>query len=176
MSRNTRRGAFPARSQRIRDWGVGPQEAGAVISADGKLLWSAGTAPIQNLMVIRTRGWISYYLLTTDAAGGGFRGASGIYLMTEDAFAVGATAVLDPLIDSNSDMWLWHSFFDVRSITATIADGVNAGAVLVRQEIDSKAMRKGFDPERVMVGVTGVIEGGTSTVRVQADTRQLFLS
>ncbi len=119
---------------------------------------------------------VRYYLTAAASVGDGFRGASGIYLMTEDAFTVGVTAFLDPLLDANSDMWLWHSFFDVRAITATITDGVNAVGAVVTQEIDSKAMRKGFDPERVMVGVTGVIETGVASMQVFADTRQLFLS
>ena len=113
--------------------------------------------------------------MTSGPVGEGFRGAHGIYLMTEDAFSVGVTAALDPLIDSNADMWLWHSFFDVRMITATPADGSNAFAAVSRIEIDSKAMRKGFDPERVMVGVTGVTETGAAAVAILAgETRQLF--
>ncbi len=95
-------------------------------------------------------------------------------MMTEDAFAVGATAALDPLTDANSDMWIWHSFFNVVAVSATIADGGNAVSGSVRQEIDSKAMRKGFDPERVMVGVTEVVEAGAASLQVVADTRQLL--
>ena len=108
------------------------------------------------------------------AIGDGFRLASGIYMMTEDAFAQGGIAALDPIDDQNSDMWLWHSFADIRAITATIGDGVNAVSAVVRQEIDSKAMRKNFDPERVMVGVTQAIEAGTATMEIEAATRQLF--
>ena len=126
--------------------------------------------------MIRTRGQFAAYMETGGAAGNGFRGAAGIYMMTEDAFAVGVTAALDPLVDANSDMWLWHTFFDVRQNTNTLSDGANAFGMTFRTEIDSKAMRKGFDPERVMVGVTGVVETNAATVRIQADTRQLFLS
>ena len=174
----TRRSGFQprSRSSRIKDWGIGPQSVGGTLAADGKQLWSGGTTPGQNLTVIRTRGWVSYYLTTASVVGAGFRGASGIYMMTEDAFAIGVTAALDPILDANSDMWLWHSFFDVRAITATIADGVNAQACVMRQEIDSKVMRKGFDPERVMVGVTGALESASAVIEIQAETRQLFLS
>ena len=113
-------------------------------------------------------------LLTAAAAGDGFFGATGIYMMTEDAFAIGGTAALDPIDDANSDMWIWHSFWDVRAITTTISDGVNAVAASQRIVIDSKAMRKGFDPERVMVMITQVIESGTATAEMNAETRQLF--
>ena len=96
-------------------------------------------------------------------------------MMTEDAFAIGVTAALDPLVDANSDMWLWHSFGAVTSPSGTFADGVNAFSIVQRIEIDSKAMRKNFDAERVMVGVTGAIEEGTATMVMKADTRQLLM-
>ncbi len=176
FQRRGSRQLIPGRSARIKDWGLGPSILGGSLSSTGKLLWATGTAPSQNLTVIRTRGLVQVVLTASDIAAGGFAGAHGIYMMTEDAFAVGVTAALDPLTDANSDMWLWHSFFDVRSITATIADGVNAFGVVSRIEIDSKAMRKGFDPERVMVGVTGVNEFGVAVAQITADCRQLFLS
>ena len=92
-------------------------------------------------------------------------------MMTSEAFAIGVTAALDPLTESNSDMWLWHSFFDIRRATA----GDDSQAIVQRIVIDSKAMRKGFDPERVMVGVVGATESGVATAEFHADTRQLFL-
>jgi len=113
-------------------------------------------------------------LRATSAPADGFDFAHGIYMMTEDAFAIGVTAALDPQSDANSDMWLWHSFGSIRSITATIADGVNAFSCVSHITIDSKAMRKDFDPERVMVGVTGVAEIGTATATLSAQVRQLF--
>ena len=171
----TRRSGFQHRGpRRTTDWGLGPQTAATSMAASGTFLWGSGTSLAQNFTVVRTRGWLHVVLTTVSGPGAGFEGASGIYMMTEDAFTVGVTAALDPISDANSDMWLWHSFFDVRAITGTISDGVNAGSCHVRQEIDSKAMRKGFDPERVMVGVTEVIEIGTCVAEVFADTRQLF--
>ena len=123
---------------------------------------------------MRTRGLANVTLQTTAAIGDGFRGAHGIYMMTSSAFAVGVTAAIGPLTEMNSDMWIWHSFFDVRSITATIGDGVNAQSCYSNVIIDSKAMRKSFDPERVMVGVTEVVENGAATAELNADSRQLF--
>ena len=161
--------------RRTTDWGVGPQEASnTAIITSSTILWSGGTSPAGNFTLVRTRGWVNYYLLAVSAQFDGFQIASGIYMMTEDAFNVGVTACLDPIDDANSDMWIWHSFADLRGVDATFANGVNASAVVVRQEIDSKAMRKEFDPERRMVGVTQVIERGTSSMIVFADTRQLF--
>ena len=169
------RGGYPARSRRIRDWGVGPRAGDEAVGASGKLLWTEGSVSGTNCTIIRTRGLVTVLLKTAAAAGDGFFGAHGIYMMTEDAFAVGVTAALDPLSDASSDMWLWHSYFDVRAVTATIADGVNATSAFSRVIIDSKAMRKDFDPDRVMVGVSGFTESGTATCDVNADSRQLCL-
>jgi len=163
-------------SRRIKTWGVGPEARDQAIVANGKTLWGSGTTPSAPLTVIRTRGIAACYLTLSTSALDGFLGAHGIYMMTEDAFAVGVTAAFDPLTDANSDMWLWHSFFDIRAISTTIADGVNAVAAVSKVEIDSKAMRKGFDPERVMVGVTGVLESGTASMELFAQCRQLFLT
>ncbi len=168
---------FPQRSgssRRNTDWGVGPAVDNQTISASGKLLWNLGTTPGINFTVIRTRGTVTVGL-QSGGVGAGFIGAHGIYMMTEDAFAVGVTAALDPLVDANSDMWLWHSFFHVAVLSATFGDGVNANAAFSRIEIDSKAMRKDFDPERVMVGVTGITELGAAVAAVNAETRQLLM-
>ena len=166
---------FPSRgARRTTDWGLGPESIDGASTASSTNLWSGGTTPSANLTLVRTRGWIHYFITSATATGDGFFGASGIYMMTENAFSIGATAALDPLTDANSDMWIWHSFFDVRAVTGTFSDGVNAGVCHVRQEIDSKAMRKDFDPERVMVGVTQVVEAGASGIEFHAQTRQLF--
>ena len=175
MTPRIRRSGFQARGpRRTMDWGLGPAETQGVLTATSSVLWSLGTTPSQNLTLVRTRGLISYYQTSQAGLGDGFRGASGIYMMTEAAFTIGVTAALGPLTDANSDVWLWHSFFDLHAVTATEADGSNAVGVVLRQEIDSKAMRKDFDPTMVMVGVTEVVEHGVATAEFFADTRQLF--
>ena len=171
-----RRERFARAPRRTTDWGTGPGTLVQAITTSGKTLWNVGTSPVQNFTVIRTRGLVSTYLTVAGGIGEGFEGAHGIYMMTEDAFAVGVTAASDPLADADSDNWLWYSYFNQHAITATISDGVNALACVQRIVIDSKAMRKDFDPEMVMVGVTGVIEIGTSTLQVHARSRQLLKS
>jgi len=170
-----RRRGSPARGQvrsrRNTDWGVGPQSVQQTVSADITFIWTSGTTPSINFTLIRTRGVLTIVLTASASALDGFRGASGIYMMTEDAFAVGDSAALDPLDDANADMWLWHSFWDVRGGIGS----ANDVAQVVRIEIDSKAMRKDFDPERVMVGVTQAVEVGTATLVHNADTRQLLM-
>ena len=171
-----RRGFQSRAPRRIVDWGLGPAVAVESFTVASTSIWTLGTTPSQNLTVVRTRG-IAHVILTAAAAiGDGFNGAFGIYMMTEDAFAAGDASALDPVDDANSDMWLWHHYFSVKAVTGTISDGVNAASCSHRIEIDSKAMRKNFDPERVMVGVTQVVEQGTATMEIFAETRQLFKS
>ena len=175
MARNIQRGGSHARGpRRVVDWGLGPCNQNDSITSTGKHLWTQGISPSQNLTLIRTRGFVQVVLLSVGAAGDGFLGAHGICMVTEDAFAAGQASIPDPFSDSNSDIWLWHSIFDVRAITATIADGVNAYSCVSKIEVDSKAMRKNFDPEMVIVGITGVQESGTATAEINADTRMLF--
>ena len=166
-----RSGYRPRGSRKTTDWGVGPQAVGFSVTASGKNVWSSGTTLAQNFTLLRTRGYIDYFLTVATAAGDGFAGASGIFMATEDAFTAGSGSLLGPLSDATSDMWIWHSFFSVRVITTTLADGVNAGVAHYRQIIDSKAMRKDFDSDRVMCGVTEVTEIGTATMLMGAETR-----
>ncbi len=161
-------------SRRVVDWGFGVADANSIVSATGKLLWGTSISNSgQKITIVRTRGIATLTLLSGAAIGDGYHGAHGICLVTEDALAVGVTALPDPFADSNSDVWLWHSFFDVRLVTATIADGANAMSVRSVIEIDSKAMRKNFDSEMKVVGMSGFIESGTATVELNATTRQL---
>ena len=82
------------------------------------------------------------HLLTAAAAGDGFFGAVGIGIVTNQAFVAGVTSMPEPFDEVNWDGWMWHFFFDIRSVTATIGDGVNAASVSQLLTIDSKAMRK----------------------------------
>ena len=171
-----RRGGFqrPRGPRRTSTWGLGPQDTGQTVTGSGTFIWNTGTVPNIGLTVVRTRGYINYFLTAVTAILDGFNFASGIYMMTEDAFAAGDASALDPIDNANSDMWLWHQFGTLKSITPTIADGVNANCCFLRHEIDSKAMRKNFDPQRVMVGVTQVVETGNASMAWFADTRQLL--
>jgi len=168
-----RRSGFPARSRRTTAWGLGPQERDGNFSATGSALWSSGSqTTLGKVTIVRTRGIVHAVCNVADAAGAGFAGAHGIALVTTAAFDVGVTAVPTPITEQDWDGWLWHSFFDVRSVTATIADGVNGVSVNSLIEIDSKAMRK-FDEDMTLVGVTEVVESTNAQLEVQADVRLL---
>ena len=172
-----RRGSrFPTRSgqRRQTSWGVGPQDVDGGFSASGSSLWSSGIIPlVEGLTIVRIRGVVKVTNATAGVALDGFFGAHGMCIVTNEAFAVGITAVPTPLDDEDWDGWMWHSYFDVRAPTATFADGVNAGAIYSNIEIDSKSMRK-IPDGYTLVGVTEVVESGTATCEVQSQTRILF--
>jgi len=163
---------FSPRSRRSTDWGFGPDMLSQSVTASVKLLGTTSVTLADPATIVRIRGLLHLTLTGFAGAGEGFAGAAGIALVNADAFAQGINSIPGPLSDSNWDSWMWHSFFDVRSITGTIADGANAAGIDQRVEIDSKAMRK-WDPADIMVLMTEFVESGNATVKVNADSRIL---
>ncbi len=121
--------------------------------------------------MVRIRGLVEITLTTADAIGAGFHGALGIAIISNEAFAAGVTAVPSPTDDLDFP-WFWHSFFSVRTVTATIADGANAQGLVTRIEIDNKSMRKQTSGE-TMVGVIDQIESTNAVFEMHATTRVL---
>jgi len=162
---------FPARSQkRTTEWGAGPNAADLSISSDTGQLWTNASTVVQRTTIVRIRGYCEFLLTTGDAAGAGFFGAVGLMLVSDEAFAAGVTGVPSPL-NLEAD-WIWHSFFSVRVATATVADGVNAGGVYQRLEIDSKAMRI-QSTNKTLVGVIDQAESTNAVMEFHSNTRVL---
>ena len=167
---------FPRRSgtKRSTSWANGAAAADVAITATGKGLWTTGVvlSAALKVTIVRTRGLANILLTSATAAGDGFHGALGLALVPTTAFVAGSAAIPGPFTEEDWDGWLWHSYFDVRAITATIADGVNAALVSQRMEIDSKAMRI-FDEDMTLVGMFEVVESGTAVAELHASTRLL---
>jgi len=167
------RGFRSGRSRRSVNWSQGPSGKQQAQSGTGLLVWTLGLiTTVGELTIVRTRGIVSVTLLSVSAAGDGFFGALGIGLVPSKSFVVGSTAIPGPLTESDWDGWLWHSFFDIRTVTATIADGANAAGVVQRISIDSKAMRK-FQEDMTLIGVSEMEESGTATMEQSAECRVL---
>ena len=175
-----RRG-FPGRtlvrSQRRKTaWGLGPNANTILITAiDAPQQWTNGVVLLneQEVTIVRIRGNFHAVLTAVSSTHGGFAAAAGLGLVTLEAFNAGIASNPSPITDADWDGWMWHSFFDVRSITATIADGVNAFAISRTIEIDSKAMRK-FNTDMVLFGaVEARFESGSASLVVDADSRVL---
>ena len=171
---HSRGSRFPRRSARSTSWELGPSEVNGGFTLSGAALWAGTvTTSLPKSTLIRLRGLVRVTLLTAGSAGDGFFGAYGIGLFTKEAVAIGVTAVPTPLSDENWDGWIWHSYWDVRSTTATIADGVNAGGVVKDVDIDSKAMRIWTD-EYTLLGVSEAVESGVATCEIQGSSRALI--
>ncbi len=173
---------FPHRIQgrprRKSSWGFGPDANGITISTeDVNTIWTNGIVLTQENKVTITRihGLFHIVLTAVNSAASGFRGAMGFGIVNEEAFTAGVDSLPHPVADAQWTGWMWHQRFDVRSITAAIADGSNAGAIHQRGMIDVKAQRI-FGANDVLFGVIEADnETGTAILRLDADTRMLVL-
>ena len=161
--------------KRATTWGQGPSAIDLISAATSKLFWTNGSVLTNESIVtiVRMRGLVSIQLNTIDAVGAGFFGAVGLGIITLDAFTAGAGSAPGALTDAEWDGWIWHSFFDVRGQSVTMADGVNAFHASQRIEIDSKAMRK-FEDSQVLFGSFDMVESTNATVEMQAEARVLL--
>ena len=171
----TRRGfsrGHPSRRQTAWELGPGGDSVTAISTTSSTILGAGSAAVIDGLTIVRIRGNLSILCDSVSAIQDGYHGAVGIGVVTSDAFAVGVTAVPNPLADANWDGWMYHRFFDVHAISATIGEGVNAQALVAQIEVDTKAMRKLPLNETVFMSME-VVEDGTSTLAVRFDSRLL---
>ncbi len=96
--------------------------------------------------------------------------AIGLIIVTDAAVAAGAASIPTPATDLNSS-WIWHGFFPLVAQGADDAEGV-----VMRQTIDSKAMRKIGNLESMVVVAENVALAGTPAVDIAWGVRCLFAS
>ena len=84
-------------------------------------------------------------------------GAFGMCVVSDDAFAAGAAAIPGPFTDADSDLWFVHQFM-YSSFQFLDATGVT-NPTGSQYKIDSKAMRKFTEAERVVI----MVENGHGT-------------
>ena len=148
------------------------------VSSTGKTFWTNGVqlSGLVEATIVRIWGYLSIYLSLGTSSLDGFAGAVGIGIVNSDAFAIGPTAIPNPQTDLEWNGWIYHQFFDVRAIAAQSAGAnvsINANSAVFRMPIDSKAMWKLHEFETVF-GMVGLVEGGVSSMEVNADTRMLL--
>jgi len=142
-------------------------------------LWTTGISPLEDgNTVVRIRGGYSLSLVDAAADNDGFSTVGiGIGVVTINAFAAGAASVPGPLTDIGWEGWMYHKIVaGLKSINGGAANETwgNSGSAFIREDIDSKAMRK-LDSDVVLVGVVEMgTEVGTATAHFSADTRILF--
>ena len=173
-SRQFRGGSSPVRARRKSSWEEGPGGSAAVaVASSTSVIIGLGAQLLQDgTTLVRTRGLLHAWLVSVSAANEGFRGAFGIGIVRDQAFAVGVTAVPTPITDQGWDGWLfWMPFFI--EAPATMATFGNAGSAVVDMPIDTKAMRK-LDLGDTIYGVLEVTENGTAVANVHFDSRVLL--
>ena len=163
------------RSNRRTMWELGPGSAAGAphaVSATGKTIIGEGVTPtVSPLTIVRTHGQMSLALFTAAAAGDGFLVAVGQGIVSEDAFAVGTTALPGPLTDPEWPGWYYHRIVYMISMDAT-----PAGSDVLTQvslNLETKGMRK-LGLNEITMLIIEVIEIGTATMEVFGLTRVLF--
>ena len=177
---HSRRSGFPSiRSPRRQtNWGIGPDVVQGVISGTGKTGWTNGVflTSESKATIVRIRGMLTMRLLLATSVGDGFHGAIGLCVITDQAFAAGVTAIPGPVTDDGWDGWMWHTYFQVMGIGAQSLGqdvGINSQAAFLRIPIDTKAMRKISDNQKLF-GMFESTEVGVASITMDANTRVLL--
>ena len=159
-------------TRRVTDWSLGPGGSLlAGISTSSVAILGSGVTPVDDgFTLVRLRGNVQGYLRSSDAVNGGFHCAIGIGIVTNKAFAIGATAVPGPITEMEWDGWLYHRFFDLHQSTTTF-DPTEVNSQ-ISFEVDSKAMRK-LDGEEIIVAVVETVEVVAATMSLYFDSRML---
>ena len=95
----------------------------------------------------------------------------GLIIATDDAVAVGATAIPDPELDSDAE-WMWHGTLIVRSNSATLAE--TGGDGTDRLVVDTKAMRKVKTNSQLVLVINGNQTVAGATVAIVGFLRLLI--
>ena len=125
----------------------------------------------QKATIVRIRGSLSAYLTTAGAAGDGFHCAVGIGIVTNEAFAIGQTALPGPLDEADWGGWMYYRFFDLHEGEGA-AVNVN-GLSSLQFEVDTKAMRKWEGNSETLVAMLQVVEKTAATMETWFDSRIL---
>ena len=161
-------------SRRRTSWITGPETVLTTVTAEGSVLWSAGTIGADGETIIRVRGELQAMMTAAGSAGiNGFGAvAHGLAITTSKAFAQGAIGVPNPLDDQDWEGWLWHQYSSLFGDDAFVYPS-NEGPGSQRYVIDSKAMRK-WNEDMVLFGISAFDdEEGAATVEFVARTRVL---
>ncbi len=132
--------------------------ANQAIPAATKVFLASFTVAGASITVRRTRGlvaWSSDQLAASETPVGAF----GMMIVSDAAFAAGAASIPGPFTDAQSDLWFVHQYLYDKFILAT-AVGFNSGGQAASQyTIDSSAMRRQSEEERLVV----MVENGHAT-------------
>ncbi len=153
--RTFRRGAGAIASKRLTSWFEFQPVLTNLSAVGGTIIFSLNAAALalRPFTIVRTRFLVGIISDQT-AASENQVGALGMAVVSDQAVAVGVTAVPTPIIDMASDLWFVHQLMYNTFVFAS-GIGFQDGGLKVT-EIDSKAMRK------VDIGQDMVVVGGLS--------------
>ncbi len=119
---------------------------------------NAAALALRPFTIVRTRGII---LVNSDqnTASEDYGASFGMAVVSDQAVAIGVTAVPTPTADNPSDLWFVYEFLIGRFVLGTNVGFVDAGRERV---IDSRAMRKVEDGQDVVSVVEGPGAGLTA--------------
>ena len=169
-----RSGFFRGRSPRRQTaWEQGPggSTATGLTGSNTQIVGSGIAALVDGLTVVRIRGSFEAILTSAVSALDGFHAVLGMCVVTNDAFAIGVTAVPNPMDDADWDGWMYHRFFDLHAKGAT-PSFLLENQTVIQFEVDTKAMRKLPLNETLLMSMQ-LIEVGAAGISVFFDSRML---
>ena len=174
-----RRGSVPESLRRKTAWDLGPGGDDLAtldiqsVSSDTTVILGSGITPtVDPLTIVRVRGHLSLRLDTATAAGDGFNWVAGMGIVSNDAFAIGQTAMPNPFDDSVWPGWMWMASGSMHTAVGGLSVGDPSNNP-IDVPIDARAMRKLGLNEIVFISLQGG-ENATANLSVAAYTRVLF--
>ncbi len=159
------RGAAAIAQKRLTSWlQFLPGEVNLASANSAAIVFSLNAAALalRPFTIVRTR-FIWHVFPDQFAASESQQTAAGIAVVSDEAVAVGVSAVPTPMSSMGSDLWLLHEI-SLGRVQITSASGFESQAGYVMR-IDSKAMRKvDIGQDIVVVIQNGATSEGTSNV------------
>ncbi len=145
------------------------------VSTNTTLLGNA-IIPINSQTVLRCRGFVSAQFDATVQVGDIMLLTFGICVVSQDAQAVGATAMPDPFDDASWPGWLWFQLGALHTPIKAITTGAGDPnfPFWQRVDIDTKSMRKLRQNEVLFMNVQ-VGETAAATMDIRGATRVLAM-
>ena len=154
------RGASAIRQSRLTQWLELQPIRATLVAGGGTILFSLTTEEkaLRPFTVVRTR--IQCEIISDQVAASESQvGALGVAVVSDQAEAIGVTAVPTPITDMASDLWMVHQILYNDFVLADGTGFQDDGGY--QYEIDSKAMRKVQDGEDLVV--VGELSSASST-------------
>ncbi len=172
MARARRNFSRPSRATRLSKFWSRQSLSGTVVSTtQSALAASVITEGVQDVTLLRARGDFLVVAIP-DAASDNDVLAMGLIVANQSAITAGGVSLPGPILDQDSDAWLWHSYVGLDAVTATAGTDVE-GSLIARVHLDSKAMRK-VQADQGVVLMAELVGGAFAAVEVSGGCAFLF--